>query len=238
MMKRLICMLLVLVLSVGMALPVSALSDFVPSISYKDHPDVPKPPVLIDEEDNILHELEYPCLEITSVGEAAQTPDDEKTDADKLLLDVYKQLTDGTMSLPFAEDKAENMVIRDLIDASLICGNTHTNPSHVEELAKPGVFIEITFDLGVEPGTEVVVMAYIDGQWAPIHSVKNNGDGTVTCVFDQICPIAFCVEEKDDAPKTGDVAIPQLILWTVLLLGSFAAVVVLLLSKRRKSKKH
>lgn len=237
-MKKLVCMLLVLVLTVAMVLPVSATSDFVPSISYKDHPDVVEPPVLIDEEGEVLHELEWPCLEITSVGEAAQTPDDEKTDADKLLLDVYNQLTDGTMSLPFEEDKKEDMVIRDLIDASLICGDQHTDPSHVDELAKPGVFIEITFDLGVEPDTEVVVMAYVDGQWAPIHSVKNNGDGTVTCVFEQICPIAFCVEEKDDAPKTGDVAIPQLVLWTVLLLGSFAAVIILLLSKRRKSKKH
>lgn len=236
-MKKLSCILLALVLCVSMVVSVSAASGFVPSISYKDHPNVEEPIRLVDETGKELKKLDGDCLKITSVSEAAQTPEDEVTQIEKELLYVYEQLTDGTMTLPFDADKADNMIIRDLFDATLICGEYHTNPSHVNELAKPGVFIEITFDLGIEADTEVVVMAYIDGEWAPIHSVTNNGDGTVTCVFDQICPIAFCVEQKLESPKTGDIAIPQMILWTVLLLGSFAAIVLMLLSKRRK-KKH
>lgn len=235
-MKRVFCFLLMLALCVSMVAGVSA-ANFVPSISYKDKPEVKVLSELLNEEEEVIHKLEGPCLEITSVAEAAKIPVAERSESDKLLLEVYDKLTNGTMKLPFEADKAENMVIRDLIDASLVCDDYHKDPNHVEELAKPSVYIQITFDLGVKADTEVVVMTYIDGQWAPIHKVTNNGDGTVTCMFEEICPVAFCVEEKTESPKTGDVMIHELMLWIALMVCSFAAVVALLLTKRRRHKK-
>lgn len=233
-MRRILCALLVLLLCFSLATSAFA-ADFVPSISYKDHPDVVDPPELVDEDEKKIEELDWPCLKITSVAEAKDTPKAERTDYEKLLLEVYKELRDGTMKLP--SDKDKDLVIRELLDATLICGDKHTNPSHVKELAKPGVYLKLTFDLGVKKNTKVVVMTYIDGEWIRVEDVANNGDGTVTCLFEEICPIVFCVEQKSEVPKTGDVAIPKLILWVVVMVVSFVAILVLLLSRRRKSRK-
>ena len=75
----------------------------------------------------------------------------------------------------------------------------------------------------------------MNGQWAPVKSVKNNGDGTVTCVFEDICPVAFCVEPHADAnpPKTGDAAGGYMLNWLILLVASAAVVVVLIVNRRK-----
>lgn len=240
-MKKTISVLMMLVLLLGLAVPVYA-QDFVPSISYKDNPDVVGDVELVDPEGNVLEKLDSECLEITPVSEAAAKKPEDRSESDQLLVDVYNQLLSGEMKLPFDEDKAGDMVIRDLIDASLICGDVHTNPSHVEELAKTGVCIRITFDLGVKADTEVTVMAYVDGQWVKAERVVNNGDGTVTCIFEQICPIAFSVEEgaEEDVPTTGDTQGRFLLLWVLLLVVSFGAMLVLLLKghKLKLKKRH
>lgn len=236
-MKKTVSLLLVALLCCCMTLSVFA-DTFVPSIGYKDNPDVDGEIELIDEDDKVVEKLDSECLEITPVSEAMDTPADQRSDSDKLLVEVYEQLTDGTMKLPFDESMGD-MVIRDLFDASLICGDVHTDPSHVDELAKPGVYIRITFDIGVKKDTEVVVMAYVDGVWAPIESVVNNGDGTVTCVFEQICPIAFCVEEQGaEPPHTGDINGMELVFWGALMLASLAGVVAMLVIPNRKQTKR
>lgn len=237
-MKRILSLLLVMLLCCMMVLPVSAADGFVPSISYKDHPEVEGDPELIDKDGETVQELDGDCLKITPVSDAIDTPEAQRSDAEKLLIEVYEKLSDGSMKLPFAGDDADKMVIRDLIDASLICGDYHADPSHVDELAKPGVFIEITFDLGVDPDTNVVVMAYIDGEWTPIESVKNNGDGTVTCVFEEICPIAFCVEADAAyaSPYTGDTIGDGLVFWAVLMAVSMVAIVILLVRFRKSNR--
>lgn len=235
-MKKIISLFLVAALCCCAALPAMA-EEFVPSIGYKDNPTIEGEIELVDKEENVLEKLDSECLEITPVSEAIDTPEDKRSDSDKLLVDVYEKLTDGTMKLPYDETMGD-MVIRDLIDASLICGEEHTDPNHVEELAKEDVYIRLTFDLGVKPETEVVVMAYVDGKWEVIETVRNNGDGTVTCVFNQICPIAFSVEaDSAEPPHTGDTMGSDLLLWLILLIISFVAVVTMLVYPHRKSAK-
>lgn len=225
-MRRMVCMIMALLLCCGMVFPVFAAEGFVPSISYKEHPDVEGNPKLVDEDGETIEVLKDGCLVITPVSQA-KTSTKIPEESRQTLLDVYEQLSDGTMKLPYKDD---DMVIRDLVDASLICSN-----GHKEELAKEGVYIEITFDLGVGSKTDVVVMTYMDGQWAPIHSVTNNGDGTVTCVFEDICPVAFSVAEStyDEIPKTGD-QVRAMILWVVLLVVSAVAIVVLVILRKKK----
>lgn len=238
-MKKIVCLFIAVLTLCAMVIPASATGEFVPSISYKDNPDVVEPPVLVDPEGEELEKLDMHCLEITPVSEAIKTKEDQRTDVEKLLVEVYEKLSDGSMKLPFEGDNADKMVVRDLIDATLVCGDVHTDPSHVEELAKPGVCIEITFDLGVEAGTEVVVMTYVDDQWNPAEKVTNNGNGTVTVIFEQICPIAFCVEQGTEnvPPQTGDQISPlRLVFWGALLLASAAAVVILLIPRRKKKQ--
>lgn len=94
---------------------------------------------------------------------------------------------DGSMTLPYEKVSddivAGNMVVRDLFDVSWRCVD------HPEAIAPTGVYVELTFDLGVEKDAQVVAMTYKDEQWNPVASVVNNGDGTVTCVFENFCPV-------------------------------------------------
>lgn len=229
-MRRILSVLVALLVLCSLALPVLA-QDFVPSITYKPEPDLEQPIRLVDEDKDTLYELDRACLEITSVGEAlAAEKAGTASDADELLLDVYRKLDAGTMKLP-----KTNLVVRHLIDASLVCGDVHTDPSHVEELAKPGVYAELTFDLGVSKTTKVTVYAYVDGKWVEAECV-NNKDGTVTCYFEDICPIAFCVPSGtyDPPAKTGDVLGQYLWLWILLLALSLGAIVVLVVLRNKK----
>jgi hypothetical protein len=126
-------------------------------------------------------------------------------------------------------------IVRDLFDASMICGRYHTDPSHVEQLERPGVYLELTFDVGVEADEEIVVMVFIDGVWTQIEEIINHGDGTLTCLFEDSCLIAFCVEDENQvpAPPTDDVNRQELIFWLIMLVST-SALLVVMVSFRRK----
>jgi hypothetical protein len=106
-----------------------------------------------------------------------------------------------------------------------------------EKLKEEGVTLTVTFELGVGPYEDVVVVAYIDGQWVVIEDVTNNGDGTVTCVFEDICPVAFAVKERSGSnnPATGDLAGNRMVLFVGMMVLSAAGIVALLASKARKA---
>lgn len=236
-MKRVVSVVAVLLLCLSLACPVfAAEGTFTPSVSSKGSPEIVPTPdgnpgTLVDGEGTPVGVIEEGCLIVTPVSKADSSTD-IPADSKETLLDVYEQLSNGTMQLPY-EENGENMVIRDLFDASLVCTD-----GHKESLAEEGTCIEITFDLGVGPNVDVVAMTYVDGKWAPIVSVVNNGDGTVTCVFEDICPVAFAVaEEAYSSPaQTGDAVGSNLILWVVVMAVSAAVLVVLLLSRRKTAK--
>lgn len=228
-MRRIICLLGVLLVCGTLVCPAfAAANTFVPSISYKDGPDI--------EEAVLDGENVGGCVVVSSITDAKNKTTDISQEERDTLLDVYEQLSDGSMKLPCEND---DYVIRELVDVSFrktACVDAEHD--HKEELAKAGTTITIDFDLGVAKTTEVVVMTYIDGEWAPIESVENNGDGTITCVFEQLCPVAFCVEAdaEDAPPKTGDAAGKDLIFWGTLMAVSAAAVVVLPVCRRKYAR--
>ena len=236
-MKKVVCLLTVLLLFFSLACPAFAAEGFVPSISDKDEPTIVPPAgdenaigLIRDAEGNILDYITEDCLVITPLSKV-KTSASIPAEAVEVMLAVYAALSDGSMILPY--DKlgldAEKMAIRDLIDASWLCGE------HPEMLEPEGVVLELTFDLGVSAGDSVYVMTYKNNAWNSIANVENNGDGTVTCVFEHLCPIAFCVYDPADAapPATGDNS--NVLLWGVLAVASAAAVVVILASQRKRA---
>lgn len=224
-MKRMICFVTVMMICMSLVIPAFAAEDsFVPSIGYKDGPDI------IDVED---FDIEH--LVITSLKEAEEKTTDIYQEDRDLLQSVYEDLMDGDMELP-REDEDAYYVIRDLVDVSFTTECRESDDGHQEKLAEEGVTITITFDLGVAADEDVVVMTYIDGKWEPIVSVENNGDGTVTCVFEDICPVVFCVRERTGGSETGDPAGQNLILWIVLMAASTCAIAVLVYNRRKHSR--
>lgn len=228
-MKRIVTLLLALVLCAGMAVPALAADNkFVPSISYKDGPDI------------ISGDLDGTpvgsCLIVSSITDCRDKTTDIYQEDRDLLLEVYKELSDGTMKLPLEED----YVIRELVDVSWKKTSCVENPHpHREDLKKEGSLLTVDFDLGVPKGIPVIVMTYINGKWEPVESVVNNGDGTVTVIFEDICPVVFCVDPNDVymPPKTGDQARQDMILWISLMAVSVIAIVVLLVLRKRSRRR-
>ena len=232
-MKKVICLLIVLMLCLSMAAPAfAAEDDFVPSISYKDGPEIIKGEQ--DEKDVT------DCLIVTTIKEAEdKVTEITQYDCD-LLLDVYDKLMKDEMRLPLEND----YVIRDLVDVSYKYNDCRTAEDHgnkPEELKAPGKTVTIVFDMGLAADEKLIVMTYIEnpnartseGTWVPVESVVNNGDGTLTVVFEDICPVAFVTELGNAAP-TGDAARNQLGIFIGLMVVSAAAIVVILCLKGKK----
>lgn len=226
-MKKWISCVIAVAMCMVLACPVFAANDtFVPSVSYKDGPDIDKATLDGKSVDS--------CLVITSIRQATEKTTDIYQEERDLLLDVYKKLSDGTMTLPLEE----NYVIRELLDVSFKASACREEKhGHKEKLAEPGVTLTVDFDLGVNQDAVIEVLTYsADGSsnrsWKKIVSVTNNGDGTLTCVFEDKCPVAFCViDEGKIPPKTGDSIGNQLWLWVTLMGTSAAAIAVLTWSR-------
>ncbi len=241
-MKKLICILTVLTLCAALVVP--AMAEFTPSVSEKPAPEIVPVPdgeggdgiaIILDEDGNIVEYVYTGCLIVTPVSEvntSTEIPEESRA----LLLEVYNKLRSGATVIPYDQFNAgldpDKMVIRDLFDATFICRE------HPEMLIEDGINMRITFDLGIAAGEDVYVSAYVDGQWEPIVDTVNNGDGTITCLFDQLCPIAFSVEGAVTPPAgTGDPAGENLTLWFVLGGAALVALVALAVVYKINSKK-
>lgn len=229
-MKKVLCLLISLVLCIGMVMPVlAAENSFVPSVTYKDGPGVTDATMNDEDVDD--------CVVVTTIEEAENKSTDISQDDRDLLLEVYEELKNGNMELPLED----GYVIRDLVDVSFEyedCRKIEEHGHKDEKLKEEGVTLTVTFELGVGPYEDVVVVAYIDGQWVVIEDVTNNGDGTVTCVFEDICPVAFAVKEKSGAnnPATGDQTGNQMVFFVGAMVLSAAGIVALLATKARKAR--
>lgn len=237
-MKRVISLLIVLALSLSLAIPVLA-TDFVPSITGKGAPDIALvvdengnkvQGEIVDANGNVIDYLTEKCLVVTPISKA-ETSQEIPDAAEELLLSVYKQLKDGTMKLSVEKYNqgltADDMVIRDLFDVSWLC------EEHPEIVEPAGVYVRLTFNLGISKNTDIYCMSYKHGDWQVIPTV-NNGDGTVTCTFEDFCPVAFAVKSGTDTPpsQTGDDA--NLGLWIGLMSVSVVALAAVILFSRRK----
>ncbi len=234
-MKRVFAIIAVLTLCCAMFMPVAAAeNEFTPSVTNKPAPEVVPVPdgdgepaigVLYDDDGQIIDYVYEDCLIITPVSEA-KTSTEIPDYAEKVLLDVYGKLTSGEMTIPYEKHDSKlntgNMVIRDLFDATFIC------TEHPDMLEPQGVTLRIIFDLNVAKDVEVYTMTYKNNEWNPIVSTVNNGDGTVTCTFEKLCPVEFSVKTAEEPPvQTGDDSGKDLLLWGSVAAVALVAIVVL-----------
>lgn len=250
-MKKAIVLLFVLAMCMALTCPVfAAQDDFVPSITYKGEPEIVpvedpdgKPAIGITYEEvpekEIVSYVYDGCLIITPVA-AVDTSEEIPEAAAQQLKDVYEALVSGEMKLPYDKVQGydgQDMVILELVDASWLCGTETSDHDHPAEVEPDGVLFEITFDLGVSEFADVVVMTYKNDQWNPIEKVVNNGDGTVTCTFEHLCPVAFSVSEdySDTPPQTGDDS-NVWILFVVMIVALAGIVAVAVVGFRKKKK--
>ena len=228
-MKKMMSLLAALLLCVSFVSPVLA-ADFVPSISYKDGPELD---TAFQGEPEKLEENVSTCIVVTSIIGAREKKTDIRQENRDLLIQVYEELTVGEMTMPVEE----GWVIRDLVDVSNLVTDCIEAAGHDHEakLKEDGIVLSVEFDLGIAPDKEVKVLTYYEGQWEDALKVTNNGDGTVTCLMDHSGPVAFCVE----APQTQQPTVQRggfNWLWLLILLLAVVAIVVLVLNRRKLTR--
>lgn len=236
-MKKLLCFSLALLLSVAMVCPAFAAEDtFVPSITYKDYPTVVVGEddvigVVKDEEGNEIDKIYGPCLLVTPlarVNESELIPEASK----QMLLYVYEELESGRMQLPaekLSEDlEPDELIVRELFDATWLC------EEHPVMVAPKGIVFEITFRVNIEADQELYVMTYKNDEWNPIVDVVNNGNGTVTCTFEDLCPVAFIVGEDKDVPPTGDLFNNEAAFWMIMMVCAGLALAAVIYFRRKE----
>lgn len=234
-MKRILSLIVVMTLCISLLASFAFAEEFVPSIGDKDHPEiVPVSPDVIGQivgsDGAVISDVEPGCLVVTPVSEAntsAEIPDDARD----TLLDTYDKLTNGEMDLPYDPSlDPDDMVIRDMFDVTFLC------QEHPELLNNGGI-LKLTFDLGVAAGDTVVAMVFVNGQWVEVELI-NNGDGTVTCFFTDICPVVFSVKQSETPPQTGDNSGNDIIMWSVLMAVSAVALVACVVIYRKKAARQ
>ena len=185
-MKKMLCLIAVFAITVTMFL--SGCNDqvdveFVPSISYKNGPVISSA---------VMNGLNLDgCVVVTSLKDAAEKITDiSQVDRD-MLLNIYNQLMKAEMSIPVSNE----YVVRELVDITWKDqGCTQAGHQHDDELKKEGVKAKIHFDLGIKAEDELVVFAYRNDQWVKVEIVEISKDGGVVCLFEDFCPVAFCVK--------------------------------------------
>ena len=205
--------------------------------------------VVHTESDNVAHELSHSELVVTSVAkvdESNKIPQEAKEDLEQ----AYKDLADKNKKLDdvipaevtkaiteevkkeLGEEKTVNdLIVRDLFDVTLLDDEAH------ETLIDDEHHLLLTFNLGIKNDEYVTAIKFNPStdKWETIRDVVNNGDGTVTCEFDHLCPIAFLVEDTADSAQTGDDSV-SLYVWIAIAAVASGLIVVLFVFKNKKEK--
>jgi hypothetical protein len=250
-MKKFFAILLSIIMVLTMALSVSA-AQFVPSITNKGAPDL----IVIDRingkdvvgfitnpDGEQISPVYIDCFEIYSVADAlngAEIPTDAKDDLKKVYEDLSKSDTKISDVCPELDDVVKNgwgkdktpddLVVKDLFYIKQIC-------THDLHKLENGNTVDLTFKVSIDAGVFITAMVYIDGKWVPVNNCVNNGDGTVTVTFSQICPVAFLVpgnsvvDGETVSPATSDVS--GVITWSIVMVASLAAIAFLVIYRRR-----
>lgn len=248
-MKRLLTLALALILMITVTVSASAVT-FVESITNKGAPEL----VVIDQiegkdvvgfvttpDGEIITTEHEDCFDIYSMEDVIKdrTPDDVEDEMNK----AYDELSKPDVSLndicpgldevvkeKWSPDKsADDLVVRDFFYIDETCGE-------FQDAFKNGNTIDLTFRVNIPAGTFFTAMVYVDGKWIPVDNCVNNGDGTVTVTFSQICPVAFLVpgttmSADTVSPATSDIS--GAITWGVVMVASLAAIAVLVIYRRR-----
>lgn len=230
-MKKLVSLILIAVLLVAAMAPAFA-ANFTPSVSGKPAPDtVPVPgdngeeyDAIIGNGGNLVSGVIPGGLIVTPVSKRDEAPNQDISDS---LNEAYEQIknSDSPADLPAGNGgtvgdkidevlsdmgsdlKADDLVVRDLFDVSMT--------DEYENQLTDGNYVEITFDLGLDPDQELIVLQSSDKETWEVLDPSNvviNEDGSVTVRLYKLGVLAFLVDGEAiflDPSAEDTVASPQ-----------------------------
>lgn len=245
-MKKVIAILSAIVLVLAMGTTAFA-AEFTPSVVEKDAPTIVEKTegtstivaTIVDKNNAEVEKVEAGKLIITPVSKAdtsTEIPTESKVNlkkayeelskADVKLSDLINELDADVKEAIGKDATVDHLVIRDMFDASLVDAQGNLREIDADHR------LVVKFNIGIAKDVPVFAMKYNkEGKWESVYAIHNNGDGTVTCEFDHLGPIAFMVADADSA-ETGDTSV-SLYVWIAIAAAAAAAIVVLFVLKKK-----
>ena len=199
-MKKLTAILMSVMMFMVMALPGYAVNGdgFVSSVTGEPAPGIVTNGdvigFVVDENGDVIDEVKTGDIVITPVSDKDSLPDDAKKD----LEDAYDKIENDEMEYPqeLIEALGGQPVAKELFDLSII-------DEDIQKYLDEGNSIKLTLDTKLPADENVMVAAYVDGQWVLASECVVNEDGTLTFVMDKFCPVAIFVKGAD-LPVSGE----------------------------------
>lgn len=232
--------ILAVILVVFMLSTVVLADNFTPSVEQKDSPDVitttdskgdEVAAIITDSENKEVVGVPVGEIIVTSVAKVSNAAEEVKEvlkaaqeqikKVEKIEELIPEQKEELTKAVEEAGLKADNLVVRDLIDVTL----TGTYKDHLDT---EGNTITLTFKLGIRAGQFLKVLHNYEGdKWEMIANdrvkIMENGDVSVT--FDSLSPIAFVVDKAEHSGPVEEPTTP----WVIYALIGAAVVVVVII---------
>lgn len=237
-----------LILSIIMVFSFSAVAfaaegDFRPSVDSKDHPvivpqdfnGVSFDALILDENDEVVEGIHI-VTEKKPDGQIIVTAYSEKGIADDRVDVVYfeasyQEILDAGSLKELNDLIPLGMIVRDFFDITLV--------GAYNDIFKEGKKLQIKFDIGAQLKEKLMVLTRCSDEsgWEFVESVTVNPDGTVTVVFDRLCPVIFLTEDTGavQSPATSDFA--STALWSLAIIFGLGSVCMIIASKKRARAK-
>lgn len=207
-MKKGIQLILVFLIVVMLALPVSAVS-FTPSVEQKGAPvlgeltdasGAPAAAIVVDTDGNEIMSVSADSIAVTSVVDIQEAPEEVQV----ILEEAYKSISESKdleTAAPALKEALQqinpDLTVSDLV----VCDLFHVAVGEdVAQTIENGGSIILKFDLNRKADELLIVMVYVDGEWIVIDAdkVEINEDGEVSVAFDvPLGPIAFVVQKTE-----------------------------------------
>lgn len=217
----------------------AAEDDFRPSVDSKDHPvivpqlfdGVSFDALILDENNEVIEGIHL-VTKRNPDGEIIVTAYSEKDIADERVNVVYFEASYqdilSARSLKELNDLIPvGMIVRDFFDITLV--------GAYNDIFNEGKKLQIRFDLGVELKEKIMALTRCSDEsgWEFVESVTINPDGSVTVVFDRLCPVIFLAEDTGavQSPATSDFAATAL--WSLAIIFAIGSVCMIAVSKKR-----
>ncbi len=237
-----IVMAIMMILSIGIS-AFAANGDFRPSVESKGVPViVPQEhnselydALVLGQSNEVIEGLKV-VSEETPDGEIIVTAYSEIEEADPRVNVVYmeksyKEVLDAQSLQELEATIPEGMVVRDFFDVTLV----GTYATMFDE----GKKLSIKFDISADANEKIMVLTRCSDEsgWQFVESINVNEDGTVTVVFDELCPVIFLTDAEGvvESPATSDYN-TAIILAMAVVFG-FSSIAMFAISKKKSSIK-
>lgn len=262
-MKKILSILMVMLFIVSMMLPFAAGDDsFTPSVEKKEAPELVEKEytnpstgssiryvadILFnhDEMEIDIDRVPVPDVWVTAYGEKDAASETVKTDLE-IAYEEVSRVSSFTELNPDIErvvheinPKADvdSLVAYELFDLTL-------SDEYMELLLESGNnMARFTMDIGLrpdEPAPIVMHRSKTSGKWLVVEPkyVKNNGDGTVTIDFFELCPVIFLRVTAETSGGSEGFRISLLTIILLLLILILLLIILHLAISLRKAKKR